>query len=691
MRITLLCTTLLITSATARAQTPAYAWAKFAGNVGGQQASGRTIAADRQGNIFVAGIGAPTITWGSTTLTSCQQYLMKATNAGTVLWAKKLAVRPDHVATDSEGNVYLSTSAQGPVNLDGNTIPGDFSVSSVLLVKYDPQGTLLWYRNHVPNSDHTSPGRVMVDASDNVYLCGAFNTSITIAGTTYTGQPENGSAVFAVSYTADGTFRRSNATSSAPPAASTNFMVVGACDTTCAIVRGGVFGGVEEFMIGDFALTMTSVQMPAYNAYLAKWAPNGEVVWAKASGGVGTEDITDVVVDSRGHIIVGGSFTGHFFDPDSATVFGRRLRMRSQSYNLMDMFTGSFLPDGTVDWVKAGGGNHVDGGARVSVDAMNNVYAYGGGQSNFMTFDQLFVYPFRGSYVVKYAREGDVRWAKVMLAGEGDGNNCLDVAADQHGNVFVTGMQSDTIRLDGFQNITPAANNFDVFVARLNNCTPAANDILASGPLGLCAGDSVVLSVPAAADHAWSTFATDSSITVDDAGTYFVISANAAGCLSWSDTVTVEVFERVVPVATLTNDLLSSTTANTYQWLLNGEEIPGANSQTFDPALQGSYAVLTTDANGCTAVSDNVFFSTVGIRERGGVMDRIVTLGDGRVRLLLGAPAEALTVMNAVGEEVWAHGRNNTSVDVQLTATGVYFLRTTRNGIMYTQRFVAVR
>lgn len=674
------------------AQTPDYAWALFAGNIGGQQASGRAIAADRDGNVFVAGVGAPSITWGSFALTNSQQYIMKANNAGTVLWAKKIPVRPDHLATDNAGNVYLSASAQGPVVLDGVSIPGDFSLPSILLVKFDTQGDLLWYRNHTANSDAAVPGRVMCDAADNVYLCGAFNSSITIEGNTYTGIPANGGAVFAVSYTSDGSYRRSNATSSIPPTASLNSMPNAACDTACAIFRGGPLGGITEFQVGDFTLEVTSEQNPAYNAYLIKWNSAGQVAWAQASGGIGTEDVTSVVVDGRGHVIVSGGFTGHFFDPDSATVFGRRLFLQSQAYNLQDMYIASFTPEGGLEWIKRSGGNHVDAGAKLAVDAMDNVYTFGSGLSGLMTFDDLVVYPYSGSYLVKWDRDGDVKWAKLMGAGQGGGNNCYGASADQWGNVFVTGMHGDTIRLDAFENITPAQNNYDVFVARLNNCTPSSIEAYADGPLVLCPGDSVVLGVPENGNILWNTNETAPSIVVSSSGEYYAITADPAGCFTRSDTVSVELFEVNVPSVMFENEQLGSSQASTYQWLLNGAPIPGANDQSFIPAENGSYSVQTTDANGCVSVSAEVVLTSVGMAEQFEQNDRVHSLGDGRIRIDLSSPADELAVFDASGSLVWRAGRTNgstffPSVDV----SGVFLLRITRHGIARSQRLVVIR
>lgn len=683
---------LFIIGPSLQAQTPDYAWALFAGNIGGQQASGRAIAADRDGNVFVAGVGAPSITWGSFALTNSQQYIMKANNAGTVLWAKKIPVRPDHLATDNAGNVYLSAAAQGPVVLDGDSIPGDYSMPSAVLVKYDPQGNVLWFRNHTASSDAAVPGRVMCDASDNVYLCGAFNSSITIEGITYTGDPANGGAVFAVSYTSDGIYRRSNATTSLPPTASLNSMPNAACDTACAIFRGGPFGGVEEVQVGDFTLEATSEQTPAYNAYLIKWDSDGQVAWAHASGGIGTEDVTSVVVDGRGHVVVSGGFTGHFFDPDSATVFGRRLFLQSQAYNLQDMYVASFTPDGVVEWIKRSGGNHVDAGARLAVDAMDNVYAFGNGLSGLMTFDDLVVYPYSGSYLVKYDRDGDVKWAKLMAAGQGGGNNCYGASADQWGNVYVTGMQSDTIRLDAFENITPAQNNFDVFAARLNNCAASSSELFADGPLVFCPGDSVGLGVPENAAVLWNTGAATSAITVNSSGAYFAITADLSGCFTRSDTVIVDLFDVSVPSVVFENDQLSCTPATSYQWFLDGVSIPGANGQSFIPLENGNYSVETTDANGCVSVSEEVVLTSVGITEQFEQNDRVYSLGDGRVRIELSTPADDLTVFDARGHLVWRSVRlNSSTLVIHVDAAGVYLLRCQRDGVVRAQRFVLTR
>lgn len=53
------------------------------------------------------------------------------------------------------------------------------------------------------------------------------------------------------------------------------------------------------------------------------------------------------------------------------------------------------------------------------------------------------------------------------------------------------------------------------------------------------------------------------------------------------------------PTISLSGSDLSSTSATTYQWYLNGNLIAGATSQNYTPSQSGIYVVRITDANGC--------------------------------------------------------------------------------------------
>lgn len=54
-----------------------------------------------------------------------------------------------------------------------------------------------------------------------------------------------------------------------------------------------------------------------------------------------------------------------------------------------------------------------------------------------------------------------------------------------------------------------------------------------------------------------------------------------------------------IPSISLSGNDLTSTSATTYQWYMNGDLIPGATSQNYTPTQSGVYVVRITDANGC--------------------------------------------------------------------------------------------
>lgn len=68
------------------------------------------------------------------------------------------------------------------------------------------------------------------------------------------------------------------------------------------------------------------------------------------------------------------------------------------------------------------------------------------------------------------------------------------------------------------------------------------------------------------------------------------------------------------PVITQNGTLLTSSASSSYQWFLNGNPISGAVNQTYNATQQGYYYVQTTDAYGCSAISDSIQVLFTGIQ-----------------------------------------------------------------------------
>jgi subtilisin family serine protease len=137
--------------------------------------------------------------------------------------------------------------------------------------------------------------------------------------------------------------------------------------------------------------------------------------------------------------------------------------------------------------------------------------------------------------------------------------------------------------------------------------TPPAATITASGPTTFCAGGSVTLTAPTSASYLWSNGAATQSISVNNSGSYSVTVTDATGCQATSASTPVTVNDNPsTPVVTASGPAtfcaggsvtLTAPTSTSYLWS------NGATTQAITVTTSGSYSVIVTNANGCTATS----------------------------------------------------------------------------------------
>ncbi len=137
----------------------------------------------------------------------------------------------------------------------------------------------------------------------------------------------------------------------------------------------------------------------------------------------------------------------------------------------------------------------------------------------------------------------------------------------------------------------------------------------------VCSGSTVADLVATGTDIQWYSALTGgtalANTTVLAAGTYY---ASQTENICESTRTSVEVTVNGLPTATITrvDDTLTVYEANaTYQWVLCGDTqtpIAGATSQTFTATTAGSYAVIVTSQNGCTATSECFEIATLSTK-----------------------------------------------------------------------------
>lgn len=131
-----------------------------------------------------------------------------------------------------------------------------------------------------------------------------------------------------------------------------------------------------------------------------------------------------------------------------------------------------------------------------------------------------------------------------------------------------------------------------------------------------CASDSAkVCAPPGYVSYLWNTGATDSCISAKLAGNYYLTVTDNNQCTIASNHLAITVHPLPPVSISVTGDTLSAYNSVTYQWYLNGNLIPGATSGLYITKQPGSYTVLVSDANGCTAQSLPVVVNVTGIKD----------------------------------------------------------------------------
>ncbi|MBL7943702.1 MAG: hypothetical protein JNM00_13095 [Flavobacteriales bacterium] len=244
-------------------------------------------------------------------------------------------------------------------------------------------------------------------------------------------------------------------------------------------VVAGTISGAADFDPGAGTTTLTPIGNK--DIFIAKYALDGSLIWAKNIGGTG-EDYPDALeVDFSSSVIIGGWFTGPAdFDPGAGVA-------NQVSTGATDNFIAKYDATGNYVWSLKYGSTGGETCYDLETDDAGDVYACGHFY-NTVDFDPgagTFSLSAGGfdakAYAAKYSSSGNFMWAGMF--GGTQSNNCNNLAIDNTGNVVLTGMFRGTGDFDpgaGTFNLTGESTLFygDLFVLKL---TPAGGFLWAKG------------------------------------------------------------------------------------------------------------------------------------------------------------------------------------------------------------------
>ena len=186
----------------------------------------------------------------------------------------------------------------------------------------------------------------------------------------------------------------------------------------------------------------------------------------------------------------------------------------------------------------------------------------------------------------------------------------------------------------------------------------------------------------------------DSCIVTKLAGNYYVTVTDNNGCTVASNTQAISVYPQPPVSISLSGDTLIAYNSVTYQWLLNGSPILGADSGLYVATQSGSYQVIVSDTNGCTAKSLAVVITVTGLNNLSGNYEIRVFPNPASSSITVSVP-EALIGSNLTVTDITGRQLANvllTTANRELStdsfANGVYFATIRKDGGVYSKKLM---
>ncbi len=338
------------------------------------------------------------------------------------------------IVTDAKGNVFLTGNFQNAVDFDPDmdlhilTSAGD---DDIFISKTSPSGDVLWAKRiGGPGADHANS--IAMDNEGNVIVAGSFHETADFdpgpnnfplsAGTEgdafITKLDENGEFIWAIKITGD----KFNEIRSVKT------------DGMNAIVVTGLYEGTADFDPTDGVFVHASKGQE--DIFLAKYSPDGLLIWAHGIGGPGTDEGRGVTVTLTGNVWVAGHFSESVnFNPmpDDATLTAQGME---------DIFIATYNAQGNYIRAMRIGGNENDEINGIHMDPAGNILLTGmfRGAVDFNpnTFT-AFLTSNGGDdgFVLKLSPSGTYVWARSFGGEENDKG--IDISADYLGNTLVSG------------------------------------------------------------------------------------------------------------------------------------------------------------------------------------------------------------------------------------------------------------
>ncbi len=353
------------------------------------------------------------------------------------------------VATDSNGDIYVTGSFQGTVDFGNGTLVSSNANSEDLFVaKYNAAGAYQWA--YAFGDSQSQIGMQIAIDSPALYVMGKFSGSITSGNKTIT---SSGGDVFFLKFETNG-----------KPASFKKFTVSAlgqaypsdlAVDSSGNVIAIGYFAGTS-INCGDGTQSFPVISIRSFVTQM------GTSQWTKVFGVDQMNIIRGVAIDPVSNdLFLAGSFQGH-------TNFGAGSTPSSDLGLNFDTYLLKLNSSGTYQSVKTFGStaktNFVEAFA-INLDSNQNILLSGNliGSTDFGGGTLTSTGTVEDIFVAKLDASGNHLWSK--LYGDGSAQKVSAQALTSTGDLLLTG--SFTGNLDFGNGALASAGGNDIFVAKL--------------------------------------------------------------------------------------------------------------------------------------------------------------------------------------------------------------------------------
>ncbi|WP_294820559.1 T9SS type A sorting domain-containing protein [uncultured Flavobacterium sp.] len=349
------------------------------------------MALDPDGNIYIAGrMGGDTATFGAITIAIEDEtdfFIAKYDPNGTALWVRawqnhSTFVGPNALACDSSGNLYICGNYNNTLTI-GDTVLGTEGTDSTFLIKYGPDGSLIWSNSHSGSESAVLMGLDMgLDNQNNVYTTGYFSSDVSFNGIMLSNADMSGTNdAFVAKYDSNGIIQWAKAIGGSPDAQDSRSIY--AADGN--IYLSGTFESAE-FPIGDTPL----INEGSTSSYFAKLDTDGNYIWAQQIEGESVFQNFMTIDSATNSLYALGIFDHAQFEGQTFISNISPGNLYFAKYDMGDLSTNELrsnktlllYPNPVTDYLKVSGNGVAETGSYIITDMSGRVIMTGSNENS---------------------------------------------------------------------------------------------------------------------------------------------------------------------------------------------------------------------------------------------------------------------------------------------------------------------